>query len=111
MGSIKGTKWHDIHFEGMEVYNMSCALLSVFNRANNANEGGKIEDIYFKDVSVKYTRQLGLPVYCLNVVIILKNGADWTNATIGRMYLDNIDYCGTMITADNYEEYSNIAIP
>ena len=111
MGSIKGTKWHDIHFEGMEVYNMSCALLSVFNRANNANEGGKIEDIYFKDVSVKYTRQIGLPVYCLNVVIILKNGADWTNATIGRMYLDNIDYCGTLITAENYEEYSNIDIP
>ena len=61
--------------------------------------------------TVKYTRQIGLPVYCLNVVIILKNGADWTNATIGRMYLDNIDYCGTMITAENYEEYSNIAIP
>ena len=110
MGSIKGTKWHDIHFENIEVYNMSCALLSVFNRANNATEGGKIDDIYFNNITVKHTRKLILDPCCLSIVIILKNGAEWTNSTRGKMYIDNIDYCGTKLTAENYADYSRIEI-
>lgn len=54
MGSVKTSTWEDIHFENMEVYKTSCALLSVFNRANNEREGGKIKDIYFENITAKY---------------------------------------------------------
>ena len=110
MGSVKTSTWEDIHFENMEVYKTSCALLSVFNRANNEREGGKIKDIYFENITAKYAVQTNLPVYCLSVVIRLKEGATWQNSTIGALYLDNIRYAGAEIAADNYEEYTNIAL-
>lgn len=110
MGSVKTSTWEDIHFEDMEVYKTSCALLSVFNRANDETEGGKIKDVYFRDITAKYAVQTNLPVYCLSVVIRLKEGASWQNSTIGALYLDNIRYAGTEITAENYEEYTNIAL-
>ena len=43
-------------------------------------------------------------------MIRLKEGATWQNSTIGALYLDNIRYAGAEIAADNYEEYTNIAL-
>lgn len=110
MGSVKTSTWEDVHFQNIEVYKTSCSLLSIFNRANNASEGGKIKDIYFENISAKYVEQTNLPVYCLSVVIRLLEGATWQNSTIGALYLDNITYAGTQITEDNYKEYTNIAL-
>ena len=110
MGSVKGTVWEDVHFENIDVYKTSCALLSVFNRANNATEGGQIRNIYFENITAKYAVQTNLPVYCLSVVIRLLNGATWQNSTIGALYLDDITYAGTEITGENWREYTNIAL-
>jgi len=108
MGFVKTSTWEDVHFQNIEVYKTSCSLLSIFNRANNASEGGKIKDIYFENISAKYVEQTNLLVYCLSVVIRLLEGATWQNSTIGALYLDNITYAGTQITEDNYKEYTKI---
>lgn len=110
MGSDKNALWQDVHFENIEVYKTSCALLSVFNRAVNADEGGKIKNIYFENITAKYAVQKNLPVYCLSVVIRLGEGAENTNCTIGALYLDNIRYAGEEITSDNFENYTNISL-
>lgn len=110
MGSMYQQTWHDIYFENMEIYSTSCAAISVFNRALDDKQGGKIKNIYFKNINVKNTRLLNLPVYCINIVISLAEGVSFRNATISNIYIDNVSYQGTIISKENYEEYTNIAL-
>ena len=110
MGSMKKSTWSDIHFENIEIFSTSCAPISLYNRALNQNEGGKIRNIYFKNINVKHINQTNLPVYGINVVIRLGEGVNYTNATIGTAYIDNFNYCGVDITRDNYLDYTNIAL-
>ncbi len=110
MGSSKASTWQNIYFENIEAYKINCSLLSVFNRANNDNEGGLIKNIYFKNVSAKHIEQTNLPLYALNIVIKINNNAPSTNSRIGRLYLDNIDYAGILITDENINEHLNCNI-
>ena len=108
MGSMKQATWHDVHFENIEIYKTSCAAISLYNRASNEREGGKIRNIYFKDITVKYMQELNLPVYAINIVIKLADGVDYRNSTIGTLYIDNLTYLGEEITSSNYLDYTNI---
>lgn len=110
MGNTKSSTWKDVHFENMEIYKTSCAVMSLYNNAKSATEGGKIRDIYFKNINVKYVKQTNLPVYCLNVIIRIASGVDARNSTIGNIYVDNVNYVGVDITKTNYSEYTNIAL-
>ena len=110
MGSMRKATWSDVHFENIEIFSTSCAPITLFNRANNQNEGGKIRNIYFKNITVKHINETNLPIYGINVVIRLGEGVDYTNATIGAAYIDNYRYCGIDITKDNYLDYTNIAL-
>ncbi len=108
MGSMKTATWKNVYFENIEIYKTSCSAISVFNRANNTAEGGKIKDIYFKNINVKNAVQTNLPVYCISVVIRLADGVDFRNSTIGNLYVDNVKYNNVEITTDNYLDYTNI---
>lgn len=110
MGSSKASTWQNIYFENIEAYKINCSLLSVFNRANNENEGGLIKNIYFKNISAKRIEQTNLPLYALNIVIRINNNVSSTNSRIGRLYLDNINYKGTLITDSNINENLNCNI-
>jgi hypothetical protein len=110
MGSVKNSTWHNIYFENIEVFKTSCAAVSVYNRATNENEGGKIRDIYFKNITVKHIKEINLPVFAINIVIRLDEGLDFRNSSIGSLYIDNLSYSGVNITPENYLEYSNIDI-
>lgn len=110
MGSVKEATWENVHFENTEIYQTSCATVSIFNRANTAPEGGTIRNIYVNGVTVKKIKQTNLPVYCLSVVMRVGEGVDVGNVKVGAIYLDNINYCGTLIDEDNYEDYSNFSI-
>ena len=85
-------------------------MISLYNRALNATEGGKIKDIYFKNVVAKYVNVINLPVYGINIVIRLGNGADFRNSVIGNAYIDNCSFEGTLIDEDNYKQFTNIAL-
>lgn len=106
MGSVKGTTWQNIHFEDMEVYSSSCALISIFNRANNETEGGVIKNVYCKNITLKYATKTQRDVYALSVIIKLLNGAVGSNCRTSGIYLDNIMFAGTAITPENYTEYT-----
>jgi polygalacturonase len=108
MGSMKQATWHDVYFENIEIYKTSCAAISLYNRAANEREGGRIRNIYFKDITVKYMQELNLPVYAINIVIKLADGVDYRNSTIGTLYIDNLTYLGEEITSSNYLDYTNI---
>lgn len=110
MGSMKQSTWHDVYFENVEIYKTSCSMISLYNRALNATEGGKIKDIYFKNVVAKYVNVINLPVYGINIVIRLGNGADFRNSVIGNAYIDNCSFEGTLIDEDNYKQFTNIAL-
>lgn len=110
MGSNKDSVWSNVHFEDMEVYSASCALLSVFNRAVNSKEGGTIKNIYFKNITLKYARKTQRDVYCLSVVMRKGEGVPVSNCKISGLYLDNINFAGVAITADNIDDYKNVAL-
>lgn len=110
MGSVKEAMWENVHFENTEIYQTSCATVSIFNRASTAPEGGTIRNIYVNGVTVKKITQTGLPVYCLSVVMRTGEGVDSNNVKIGAIYLDNVNYLGTLIDEDNYEEYYHLTL-
>lgn len=110
MGSDKSATWQKVYFENIEAYKINASLISVFNRANNNNEGGLIKDIYFKNIKAKYAEQTNLPVYAINIVIRILNDAQGTNSRIGRLYIDNVEFAGVAITPENYQEYLNCDI-
>ena len=110
MGSEKEAIWQNVYFENIEIYKTNCAMASIYNRAKTPVEGGRIQNIFFKDITVKYAERTNLPVYCINVVVRLGEGASPINSLIGMLYFDNITYLGTRITADNYADYANIAL-
>lgn len=110
MGSVKEAVWENVHFENTEIYQTSCATVSIYNKAQAQAEGGTIRKIYVNGVTVKRTKQTNLPVYCLSVVMITGKNVDKSNVKIGAIYLDNIDYCGTTIDSDNYKEFANFNI-
>lgn len=110
MGNTKESTWKDIHFENIEIFKTSNAVMSLYNNARNDKEGGKIRDIYFKNITAKYVKQTNLPVYCLNIIIRIASGVDSRNSTIGNIYIDNVNYVGVDITKNNYSNYTNIAL-
>ncbi len=110
MGSDKNAIWENAVFENMEIYQTSCATVSIYNNAKTEVEGGTIRKIYVRGVTVKKAVKTNLPVYMLSVVMLTGDGVATSNVKVGAVYLDDINYCGTLIDSDNYLEYSNFNI-
>lgn len=110
MGSQKGTVWQNVYFEKMEVYSASCALVSIFNRAVNEEEGGVIKNVFCKDLVLKYAAETQRPVSALSVVIRLGEGVSGSNCKINNIRLDNVTFAGTALTALNLADYASFSI-
>lgn len=110
MGSVKEAVWENVHFENTEIYETSCAVVSIYNNAKTQPEGGTIRKIYVNGVTVKKTNLTNLPIYCLSVVMLTGENVDVNNVKVGAIYLDNIEYCDVTIDSDNYKVYANFKI-
>lgn len=110
MGSDKNAVWENVRFENTEIYQTSCATVSVYNNAKTEAEGGTIRKIYVNGVTVKKAVQTNLPVYFLSVVMLTGDGVTPSNVKVGAVYIDNAEYLNTQIEADNYLDYSNFNI-
>ena len=95
MGSNKKTTFSDIHFENIEVYHTDCALCSVYDRATDETSGGKIDRIFFDNITARHASD---SAPALRVTMRLWNGAPAENCSVGNLYLDNISFRGLPLT-------------
>lgn len=115
--------WSNIHFEDSEVYYSNNPLMTIFNSTVNIFDygdplarlyGGRIKDIYFKNLTLKRQERNDLPItFSLNLEYRLnKDFPDYIkHLELGDIYLDNINYLGNIITKDNLLQSAFISVP
>ncbi|MDR0426266.1 MAG: hypothetical protein LBH24_03750 [Clostridiales bacterium] len=111
MGTNKDAVFSNIYFENTEIYKTHNTLASIFNRARNADEGGRINNIYFKDIRAKHVvTGARLHPYAISILITLSGAADGENCYVGDTYFDGIRFGSIDVTPDNYRGVSRIQI-
>ena len=100
MGNNVNTTWEDIHFENMEIYFSNHALINIDleDTSGDGTGGGKAQNLYFKNI---YAYQgNGLAVHI---------DVD-SSSSLGDVYLDNIQYNGVQLLADDINSSDKVSI-
>lgn len=112
MGNNKNATWEKVYFENIEIFKTACSAITIYNKAANSSEGGRIRNIEFKNVTVKYAdkKNSALPPYGINIVIRLGDGVLSDNAKIGTIKVENLVFESTKVNKNNYNNYTSIKI-
>lgn len=122
-GTVYQNIWRNIYFEDSEVYYSNNPLITIYNSTVNIYDygdpeaklyGGFIEDIYFKNLSIERQEIKDLPIdYSVNIEYRAnpKHPEYLSHLKLGNIYLDNINYLGTLITKENLLKTAFISVP
>jgi len=115
--------WSNIHFEDSEVYYSNNPLISIYCSTINQYDygdpegkmyGGFLENLYYKNLSIKRQERSQLPVDCsfsIRYLVNPKYPQYLSHLGLKNIYMENINYLGTKITKRNFKETVIIDIP
>lgn len=124
MGTEYTAVWSNVLFEDIEVYYSACTVMNICNTAVNIfsygdpaakNYGGTIKNIYFKDIRVNrlVTTNDSVPAYMFAINYVVADGHPEyiDHLKLGKLYVDNAYLGKTLLTKENYSEFSLINLP
>jgi len=119
LGTDYNAKWSDIHFEDSEVYSCNNTLMNITLTTVNpyyygdqaaTNYGGTIANIYWKNITLARHEKTNVDIHSLRIAAILNenNPNAIEHMNLGKFYVDNVNYLGTVLTKENHAENKSL---
>ena len=99
MGNNGETTWEDIYFEDMEIYYSASALINIdLEGSSDEGTGGQVKNLYFRNIHAYMSEGLTVRI-----------DVD-SSSSLGNVYLDDIQYNGVQLQADDINSSDKVSI-